>query len=116
MSTGNFKISPGQSPCVCCANKPAPVSNEVMWSNITKPCIQNSMKICPWERTGQLTASLCEEQKLIHRTTTTAECLTEAKKLFSDSEIAKDCFLASAETLFTDFDNKNAIIKQITIV
>ncbi len=35
------------------------------------------------------------------------------KKTFSDSEIVKDCFLASAEILFAEFDNKNAIIKQI---
>lgn len=72
----------------------------------------------------QLTASLSEQQKLIHRTTSTAECLTEAsfeiawilaraKKPFSDSEIVKDCFLASAEILFTEFENKDAIIKQI---
>ncbi len=73
---------------------------------------------------AQLTASLCEQQKLIHRTTSTAARLTEAsfeiawilaraKKPFSDSEIVKDCFLASAEILFTDFDNKDAIFKQI---
>ncbi len=35
------------------------------------------------------------------------------KKTFSDSEIVKDCFLASAEILFAEFDNKDAIIKQI---
>lgn len=72
----------------------------------------------------QLTASLCGQQNLIHRTTSTAERLTEAsfeiawilaraKKPFSDSEIVKDCFLATAEILFTDFDNKDAIVKQI---
>ena len=32
---------------------------------------------------------------------------------FSDSEIVKDCFLASTEILFADFDNKNAIVKQM---
>lgn len=76
------------------------------------------------KRIAQLTVSLCEQQNLIHRTTFTAERLTEAsyevawilaraKKAFSDSEIVKDCFLASAEILFADFDNKNAIIKHI---
>ncbi len=72
----------------------------------------------------QLSSSLSEQQRLIHRTTSTAERLTEAsfeiawilprgKKNFSDSEIVKDCFLASAEILFAEFDNKDAIIKQI---
>ncbi len=72
----------------------------------------------------QLSSSLSEQQRLIHRTTSTAERLTEAsfeiawilargKKTFSDSEIVKDCFLASAEILFAEFDNKDAIIKQI---
>ncbi len=73
----------------------------------------------------QLSSSLSEQQSLIHRTTSTAERLTEAsfeiawvlargkKKTFSDSEIVKDCFLASAEILFAEFDNKDAIIKQI---
>ncbi len=78
----------------------------------------------------QLSSSLSEQQRLIHRTTSTAERLTKAsfeiawilaqkKKNFSDSEIVKDCFLASAETLFAEFDNKDAIIKQtkrITII
>ncbi len=56
--------------------------------------------------------------------TSTAERLTEAsieiawilaraKKPFSDLEIVKDCFLTSAEMLFMDFDNKDAIVKQI---
>ena len=39
--------------------------------------------------------------------------LARVKKTFSYSEIVKDCFLASAEILFTDFDNKDAILKQI---
>lgn len=55
--------------------------------------------------------------------TSTAEHLTEASfeivsilarsKKKIQTEILKDCFLASAEILFTDFDNKEAIIKQI---
>ncbi len=72
----------------------------------------------------QLSSSLSKQQRLIHRTTSTAERLTEAsfeiawilargKKTFSDTEIVKDCFLASAEILFAEFDNKDAIIKQI---
>lgn len=72
----------------------------------------------------QLIASLRVQQGLIHRTTSTAERLTEAsfeiawilaraKKPFSDSEIVKDCFLVSAKILFSDFDNKEAILKQI---
>ena len=35
-----------------------------------------------------------------------------AMKTLSDSEIVKDCFLALAEILFTDFD-KDVILKQI---
>lgn len=35
------------------------------------------------------------------------------RKPFSDAEIVKDCFLASAEILFTEFERKDAIIKQI---
>lgn len=54
----------------------------------------------------QLTASLCEQQNLTHRTTSTAERLSEASY-----EIA--WIFGSAEILFTDFDNKDAIIKQI---
>ena len=33
--------------------------------------------------------------------------------IFSDSKIVKDCFLASAEIFFTDFDIKDMIPKQI---
>ena len=32
---------------------------------------------------------------------------------FSDSEMVKDCFLASTEILFAEFDNKNTIVKQM---
>uniref|UniRef100_H3AYD9 Uncharacterized protein n=1 Tax=Latimeria chalumnae TaxID=7897 RepID=H3AYD9_LATCH len=35
------------------------------------------------------------------------------KKAFTDAEIVKECFLASAEILYADFNNKNAILKQI---
>lgn len=38
------------------------------------------------------------------------------KKTFSDSEMVKDCFLASAEILLTDFDNKDAFITQIKVL
>ena len=70
----------------------------------------------------QLTTALGEQQRLIHKTSSTAELLTEAsfeiawilardKKPFSDSETVKRCLLASAEIAFRDFANKDEIIK-----
>uniref|UniRef100_H2ZW76 DUF4371 domain-containing protein n=1 Tax=Latimeria chalumnae TaxID=7897 RepID=H2ZW76_LATCH len=60
-----------------------------------------------------------------HHTTVHAgfKCLAEAsfeiwilarhKKAFTDAEIIKECFLASTEILYADFNNKNTILKQI---
>ena len=73
-------------------------------------------------KTVQLAASLCEQQNLIHRTTSTAFNrgifwvawifgTGKKQKQLSDSEIVKDCFLAPAEILFTVFGNKDAILK-----
>ncbi len=72
----------------------------------------------------RLTALIVGQQKLIHRSTSTAENLTEAsfeiawilakhKKAFTDAEIIKGCFLASSEIMYADFNNKDEIIKQI---
>ncbi|MBN3315765.1 GT2D2 protein, partial [Atractosteus spatula] len=74
----------------------------------------------------QLTALLGEQQKLMHRTNSMSEHLTEAtseivwilaraKKTFYDAEIVKD-FLALAESLYADFSNKDAIIKQLKVL
>ncbi|KAL1254508.1 hypothetical protein QQF64_016737 [Cirrhinus molitorella] len=63
---------------------------------------------------------LLKRERLIQRTTSTAERLAEAsfeiawilaqgKKPFSDAEIVKDCFLASTEILFAEFDNNDVI-------
>ena len=76
-------------------------------------------------KTAQLTASLCEQQNLIHRTTSTAKAFNRG--IFWDSVDfgpgknkniprlgnSKRLLVASAEKLFTDFDNKDAILKQI---
>ncbi|XP_064421803.1 inactive cell surface hyaluronidase CEMIP2-like [Latimeria chalumnae] len=72
----------------------------------------------------QLAASFKSQQKIIKKSSSIAECLTEAsfeiacilachKKAFTDAEIVKECFLASAEILCADFNNKNATLKQI---
>uniref|UniRef100_H3ANB4 Uncharacterized protein n=1 Tax=Latimeria chalumnae TaxID=7897 RepID=H3ANB4_LATCH len=66
----------------------------------------------------QLVTSFKSQQKIIKKSSSIAECLTEAsfeitwilachKKAFTDAEIVKECFLTSAEIL------KNAILKQI---
>uniref|UniRef100_H3ARQ8 SPIN-DOC-like zinc-finger domain-containing protein n=1 Tax=Latimeria chalumnae TaxID=7897 RepID=H3ARQ8_LATCH len=73
----------------------------------------------------QLAASSKSQQKIIKKSNSIAECLTGAsfeiswilarhKKAFTDAaEIIKECFLASAEILYADFNNKNSILKQI---
>ena len=72
----------------------------------------------------QLTALIVGQQKLIHRSTSAAKNLTEAsfeiawilakhKKSFTDAEVVKKIFLASAEIIHVDFNNKDEIIKQI---
>lgn len=63
------------------------------------------------------------QQRLLHRTTSVSERVTEATfeiawilarhKVFSDAEIIKECFMASAEIMYADFSNREAIIKQI---
>ena len=61
---------------------------------------------------------------MIHRSTSASESLTEAtfeiawilarhKKSFTDADVVKECFLSSAEIMYADFNNKEAIIKQI---
>ena len=65
--------------CAWYANKPTPVSNEATWRELSK-----SNKSYPpgdklrKRKTAQFAASLREQQNLIHRTTSTAERLTEA--------------------------------------
>ncbi len=125
MDRGNVLCSMDQILFVYYANKPALVSSEVIWSSISKQRTHNSTSYPPRseirkKKLEQLSSSLSEQQRLIHRTTSTAERITEAswdfglgKKTLSDSEIVKDCFLASAEIFFADFDNKDAIKQQI---
>uniref|UniRef100_H2ZY60 DUF4371 domain-containing protein n=1 Tax=Latimeria chalumnae TaxID=7897 RepID=H2ZY60_LATCH len=72
----------------------------------------------------QLAASFKSQQKILQNSSSVAECLTEAsfeiawilachKKAFIEAEIVKECFLASVEILYADFNNKNAILKRI---
>uniref|UniRef100_H3AR21 SPIN-DOC-like zinc-finger domain-containing protein n=1 Tax=Latimeria chalumnae TaxID=7897 RepID=H3AR21_LATCH len=64
----------------------------------------------------QLVTSFKSQQKIIKKKEASFEIawiLARHKKAFTDAEIVKECFLTSAEILYADFNNKNAILKQI---
>ncbi|XP_063610390.1 general transcription factor II-I repeat domain-containing protein 2A-like [Penaeus indicus] len=88
--------------------------------NQTFPLKSNLRK----KKIEELSSHIAGQQRLIHRTSTVAENLTEAtyeiawilakhKKPFTDAEVVKECFLASAEKMYCSFSNEDAILKQI---
>ncbi|MBN3307224.1 GT2D2 protein, partial [Amia calva] len=72
----------------------------------------------PHDGTSSLKGQIKGQQKMMDRSSNVATyeiawILARNKKAFTDAEIVKECFLASAKILYTDFTNKEAILKQM---
>jgi len=131
--TEDFLFVPNESStkalCLICTQTCAAFKRSNIERHFTKVHADFNDKYLPGtnlrkNKIEQLSSLLKGQQKLLQRSTTVSESLTEAsfeiawilakhKKAFTDAEVVKECFLASAEIMYADFSNQEAILKQI---